>query len=199
MCGIYIQNEARIALMGGFDVWYNWARLAADAINEANPNVLILLDADRANRRGMDPYWVSNPITVPNAVYVFHDYFWRHYYNNEDEFALSYAAGDYELAKQQMEETFYDRFFKYAVEYDMPIILEEFGFNGGLNPAGTGYGNEPGWPQCQIDYMDLLAKYKIPWCQYNWGVKTDENYGLAEGDFYTLSPVGEIWQPYLKP
>ena len=195
MVGIYIYNEPPY---GALD-WINWAVLGAQAVHEANPNLLILVHADRPNRNGIDDYWRNNPINVPNVVYVYHEYYWMEYYYGHEDFTESYVAGDYVLAKQQMEQSMYDRFFKYAVEYNMPIVLEEFGFNGGQNPAGIGYGNEPGWPQCQIDFMDLLEKYQIPWNEYSWWVKTDTNYGLVNFDYQTLSPVGEIWIQYLNP
>jgi hypothetical protein len=197
MCGISIWNEVPLSEIG-YSTWYTWANLAAEAIHDANPNLLILVRAYLPNRQGMDPYWVDNPIQVPNVVYYYHTYYWQYYYYGHEDFAESYDAGNYTLAKQQMEQTFYDRFFKYAVEHDMPIMCEEFGFNGGLNPADKGYGNEPGWPQCQIDFMDLHEKYQIPWNQYSWWIKNDQNYGLAKDDYYTLSSVGEIWQQYLK-
>jgi hypothetical protein len=197
MCGISIWNEVPLTEIG-YNTWYTWANLAAEAINDANPNLLILVRAYHPNRQGIDPHWADNPIQVPNVVYYYHSYYWHYYYYGHEDFAESYAAGNYTLAKQQMEQTFYDRFWKYAVEHDMPIMCEEFGFNGGLSPAGKGYGNEPGWPRCQIDFMDLHEKYQIPWNQYDWWVKTDENYGLAEDDYHTLSGVGEIWSQYLK-
>jgi hypothetical protein len=208
MCGIYIWNEPPLGLFG-FDNWYHWATLGVEALHDVNPNLLKLIDADLPNRNGIDEHWVDNPMQTPNVVYTFHDYYWKNYYYNKRDYTLSYKAGDYALAKQQMEVSMYDRFFKYAVEHDLCIILEEFGFNGGLNPAefclngelnleGVGYGNEPGWPRCMIDYMDLLKKYEIPWNQFNWWVKIDENYGLARSDYYTLSDVGEIWQQYLE-
>ena len=197
MCGIFIWNEPPAPPFNA-DIWHEWAVLGAQSVHDANPNLLKLVHCDRANRAGIDNYWISNPISVPNVVYVFHDYYWQNYYYDHRDFTESYKAGNYSLAKQQMEQSMYNRYFKYAVEHNMCIMNEEFGFNGGLNPAGKGYGNEPGWPQCQIDYMDLLNKYEIPWNEYDWWVKNDENYGLAqESDYNTLSPVGQIWSQYL--
>jgi len=197
MCGIYIWNEPPHPPFT-LETWRQWAVLGVQAVHSANPNLLKIVEVGLGNREGMDPYWASNPIPVPNVVYAYHDYFWQYYYYGSVDFTLSYEAGNYSLAKQQMEQRFYDCFFKYAVEYNMCIMLEEFGFNGGLNPAGKGYGNEPGWPQCQIDYMDLLTKYQIPWNQFDWWVKNDENYGLTiDGDYHTLSSVGQIWVGYV--
>ena len=200
MYGIAIWNEPPLGILG-INRWYSWVVQAAEAINAVNSNLLILVNSGLPNRKGIDTHWVDNPVSVPNVVYYFHDYFWQHFYYNTpiiDDFALKYNEGDFETAKILMEEQYYNRFFKYAVENDMCIVHDEFGFNGGLNPANKGYGNEPGWSQCQIDYMDMLEKYEIPWNQYSWWVKTEQNYGLAEeSDYYTLSPVGEIWARYL--
>jgi len=199
MCGIYIFNEPPSPPFTA-ETWRQWAVLGAQAVHDVNPNLLISVHGNIwSDTSSIDPYWVSNLIPVPNVVYVFHYYYWQEYYYAHRDFAKSYATGNYTLAKQQMEQSLYDRYFKYAVEYNISIMLEEFGFNGGLNPAGKGYGNEPGWPQCQYDFMDLLTKYQIPWNEYSWWVRTDTNYGLADGsDYYTLSSVGEIWAQYLN-
>lgn len=196
MCGVAVWNEPPKGVLT-FDKWRAWARTAAAAIHAASPDALIWIEAGLPNRRGLDPYWRDNPAPTPNVVLYYHDYFWMHYFYNQDAFALSYAAGDFEKALEEMEQTLFDRFFKYAVEDGLCICCDEFGFNGGLSPAGNP-GAEPGWPQCQVDYLNLLSKYEIPWNQYSWWVKTVQNYGLAEeSDFYTLSPVGKIWRQYL--
>jgi hypothetical protein len=56
----------------------------------------------------------------------------------------------------------------------------------------------PGWPQIQHDFMNLLNKYGHSWNQYEWWRNTGENYGFAkDSDYYTLSPVREVWAQYL--
>ena len=197
MMGISVWNEPLKGVIG-FDTWRIWATLAAESLNAVNPNLIIFVEAGLPNRKGVDTYWVDNRIPINNVYYYFHDYFWMHFFYNYDLFAELYNSSDFESAAIEMDKYFYDNYFKYSVENDFPLSLEEFGFNGGLNPANSGWGNEPGWPQCQIDYTNMLQKYDIPWNEYSWWVKTDQNYGLAEeSDFYTLSPVGEIWAQYL--
>lgn len=193
MSGIYIYNEPPSPPFS-LDVWHQVAPLGAQAVHDANPNLLILVHGDLPNREGIDPYWISNPIPIANVVYVFHDYFWQNLFYDHRDFAENYASGNYELAKQQMEQSMYDRYFKYAVEYNICIMNEEFGFNDDsrLQPGDMYW--TPGYPQSVYDYMDLMEKYQVPWNQYCWWVNNGESYGLAqESDYYTLSPVGEIW------
>ena len=191
MCGIYIFNEWQFVVP--LDKCHVYAVQAAQALNAINPNLLILVHGDLLHRQGIDPYWISNPIPVPNVVYVYHDYFWQHYYYDKRDFALSYEAGNYTVAKQQMEAYFYDKIFKYAVEYNMCIMNEEFGFSDdpSLTPADKGY--TPGFPQCMHDYLEMLNKYSIPWNEYCWWAG---GYSLAD-DGVNLNSVGLIWHDYL--
>jgi hypothetical protein len=208
MCGISIWNEPPFTDVA-LDVWRQWAILGAQAVNAANPNLLIIVSAGLPNEGGIDPYWASNPLPVPNVVYDYHNYPWHYWYyshygngqewrqNLPPDFQLSYAAGNYTLAKQQMEAFFYPPHFKYAVEHNMCIMNEEFGFAEGNNPnvlpGETGY--DPGFPQCAIDYFDLLNKYSISWNYYCWWVG---GYGLTS-DGVNLNIVGQIWSQYLGP
>jgi hypothetical protein len=201
MCGIYIWNEPPTSGPFTMSTWRQWALLGVQAVNAVNPNLLIVVSADLPYASGIlwgiDPYYLSNPIPYPNIVYYYHDYFWHYYYYYKTDpgaaFVLTYQAGNYTLAKQQMEKSFYDRYWKYPVEHNMCIMNEEFGFGANLDPTDRGY--EPGWPQCQIDYMDLHEKYQIPWNQYDWWVG---GYALTT-DGFNLHPVGQIWSQYLGP
>ena len=155
----------------------------------------MVVEVGLPHRQGIDPYWVSNPIPVPNVVYAYHDYFWQYHYYGPVDFTLSYEAGNYALAKQQMEAYFYDRFFKYAVEHNMCIMNEEFGFGDGQSPdtppGEMGY--TPGALQSIYDYFEMHNKYSIPWNEYAWQMG---GYGLAD-ESGTLNLVGEIWAQYL--
>ena len=159
MCGIFIFNEPPKPPFTDAS-WREWAVLGAQAVHNANPNLLIVVEVGLPNRQGIDPYWASSPIPVPNVVYCYHDYFWQYHYYGPVDFTLSYEAGNYALAKQQMENYFYDRFWKYAIEYDMCIMNEEFGFAEGqvsdLTSGDMGY--TPGFPQCMHDYLELHNK-----------------------------------------
>jgi len=191
MCGIFIYNEPQI----NNDVWRQWARLGAEAVHNANPELLILVHSRAGYPRYVDgDYWLQNPIGVPNIVWVYHDYFWQNYYYDHREYTMSYLEGNYELAKQQMDQSMYDRYFKFAVEYGMCIMNEEFGFNNnvGASPADMGY--SPGFPQCMHDYLEIHNKYFIPWNEYAW---FQGGYPLSDGT--NLIEVGEIWVQYLHP
>jgi hypothetical protein len=204
MCSITIWNEPPWPPFNA-TIWHQWAIRGAQAVNAANPNLLIIVSAGLPNQGGIDPYWASTPIPFPNVVYDYHDYFWHYYYysslinpiwGSPPDFILSYQAGNYTLAKQQMETSFYDRYWKYGGEYNMCIVNEEFGFAEGNNPSlnSTDMGYDPGFPQCAIDYFALLNEYSISWNCYDWWVG---GYGLT-GDWITLNSVGQIWSQYLS-
>lgn len=204
MCGISIWNEPPWPPFNA-TIWEQWAIQGARAVNAANPNLLIIVSAGLPNAEGIDPYWASNPIPVPNVVYDYHDYFWQYYYysnavdpnrqNPPPDFIQSYQAGNYTLAKQQMETSYYNRLWKYAVENNMCIMNEEFGFadgqSPGLTPGQQGY--TPGAPQSIIDYFDLLNKYSIPCNCYAWFMG---GYSLTS-DGVNLNIVGQIWSNHL--
>jgi hypothetical protein len=96
-----------------------------------------------------------------------------------------------------MEAYLYDRHFKWAVEHNICIVNEEFGFQEGnrpdLTPGQQGY--DPGFPQCMKDYLELMNKYSIPWNEYCWWIG---GYGLTS-DWVNLNIVGQIWVKYLTP
>ncbi len=204
MCGISIWNEPP---WPPFDatIWEQWAIFGAQAVHAANPNILIIVCAALPNQAGLDPYWTSNPIPVSNVVYDYHDYFWHYYYyssasnhkwtNPPPDFVMSYQAGNYALAKQQIEVSFYAQYWKYAIEDNMCIMNEEFGFadgqTPGLTPGQQGY--TPGTPQSIYDYFDLLNKYSIPWNYYAWSMG---GYSLTD-DGVNLNIVGEVWLNHL--
>jgi hypothetical protein len=193
MCGIYIFNE--ISLSG---VTRDRVRIyqyqAIEQLHSVNPNLLVVVDA--VYDGAIDDWWVTHQL--PNVVYSWHNYPWQYYYYGPTQFAIEYANGNYTLAKQLWEQFLYPRYFKYSQEFNMCLMCEEFGFNDySLQKEGDKYWN-PGWPQIQRDFMDLLDKYGHSWNQYVWWRNTGENYGLAQdSDYYTLSPVGEVWAQYL--
>ena len=193
VCGIYIFNEWQFSVP--LDKCHTYAVQASQTLHGINQNLLILVHGDLLNRQGIDSYWVSNPIPVPNVVYLYHDYFWQHYYYDKSDFALSYEVGNYALAKQQMEAYFYQYLFKYAVEKGMCIMNEESGFADGQNPdlAPGEKGYAPGSPQSIRDYFDLLNKYSIPWNYYAWLMG---GYSLTD-DGVNLNIVGGIWFNHL--
>jgi len=193
MCGIFIFNEPPFPPFT-YDIWHQWAVLGAQAVHDANPNLLIVVEVGIGNRDGLDSYWASNPIQLPNIIYAYHNYFWQCFYYDNRDFALNYEAGNYALAKQQMEDYFYDNYFKYAVEYDMCIMDEEFGFNDNVGASPEDMGYSPGFPQCMHDFLEIHNKYGIPWNEYAWHMG---GYGLSDGT--DINNVGEIWVQYLNP
>ena len=194
MCGIYIYNEPQTPPYYA-DVWHEWANLGAQTIHNINPSLLILLHGNLwQDPSRIDPYWVTNPIPVPNVVYLYHHYFWQEWWYAHRDFAESYEAGNYALAKQQMEAALYDRYWKYAVEHNLCIMNEELGFNDPVDASPTDMGYSPGFPQCMHDYLELHNKYSIPWNEYAW---FQGGYGLS--DAVNLNNVGEIWVQYLNP
>jgi hypothetical protein len=203
MCGIYILNEWQFILDS--NKCHTYAVEAARTLNAINPNLLVLVHGDLVNRAGFDTYWLANPIPYPNIVYLYHDYFFQYYYYSSAsghqwtsppaDFISSYMAGNFALAKQQMEANFYGKLWKYTTTNNICLALEEFGFTLGQKPelvAGD-IGYEPGAPQCMKDYLELLNKYKISWNEYAW---QQGGYALANEDG-SLNAAGQIWKDYL--
>ena len=221
VAGIYIWNEPHYGRWGGTDLgggvtsgWWNAAKEACRQIHEANPKLLIVVHANMNNEQGFCPILRTDPIPVPNVVYTWHYYY--HYgptlvgsYETLAEqgkpYYQTYADGNYELAKEQFEQSLYDRFLWVPTELDLPIVNDEFGFNGNevaYDAVNPDLPPEPGWPQCMHDFLEIMNKYYCNWNHYAWWGKVQGSYGLAldtgSDAMMALSNVGEVWKDHLN-
>lgn len=188
--GIYIYNEPQI----NNDEWRIWVREGVNALKQANPDIIPLVHASTGYPRTIEiDYWLDKP-ELHQVQWVYHNYFWQYGYYGRADFFMSYENGDYELAKQQMETEYYNSYFKIAVDNNICVQNEEFGFGYTPDKVLGDMGYTPAFPQCMRDYIELHNKYSITWNEYAW-----YQGGYAIADLNILNEVGEIWAQYLTP
>jgi hypothetical protein len=215
VAGIDIINEPKLEHWAGswknrnigHEVYYSAALEAAQAIHNANPNILIFIETGLQQHprwTKFDPYLIDHPIhtQVPNVVYEFHRYYFQTYlYRSKEspeypdngpllpdglDYPASYKNGDYELARQQMEQVWYDELF-YVLDKGYPMWYGEFGFKGGYDR----YGNlvEPAWDVVLNDTLQLCNKYGVGWSYLGWDSGIGDRYGVLLRDdngYYTV-------------
>jgi len=136
----------------------------------------------------------TNPLPEPNIVYCAHIYYaWD--LAPPVPYAENYAAGNFALAKQQMEASYYERFID-MVDVGLPVMQMETGV----------YGHErenenPNWRQWVVDVLALYNKYGVG-C--NWHLFSPDRpdssiFSLLKGDRTGLSELGELWARNLTP
>lgn len=185
-------NEPHLVFPTTGNYWHDLMSQVAEAIHSVNPNILVFvpnpIDWDRDLQ-----YWfiVSQPLDEPNIVYAFHHY--PHLDSpqwHKCTYFYSYMDGDYDLARQQMEQLFYDTTFK-MLDYDYPIFHEEWGIH-----EETTYMSHELQLIVEQDMFNLMKKYGVGWNWWNWG---PGNYPLTLDDWSTLCDKGEILVQNLEP
>lgn len=213
--GIDIINESQAAHWGSVEAYYSAMLEAAQAVHNANPNILIIIETgiqQHPRWSRFDQYLIDNPIhaQVPNVVYSFHRYYFQEYiyrsyayptpsgpmFPPELDFPASYKNGNYTLAKQQMEQVWYNELF-YVLDKGYPLWYGEFGFGGGYVRGLVGE-VEPAWDTVLNDVLQLCNKYGVGWSYYGWSWGEEYRYGMlardANYDFLTvyLQPKADI-------
>jgi hypothetical protein len=159
---IYVWNEPRYHLWGGSDIgggitsgYWDSMKQICQGLYDANNNILLIVHADMKNRQGLLPALRTDPINLPNIIYTWHYYYnYGPAFNSYDpwmsgiedptyeylrshnlKFYQSYASGNMTQAKEEFEQSLYDRFLWVQNELNLPIICDEFGFNGDEIPS----------------------------------------------------------------
>jgi aryl-phospho-beta-D-glucosidase BglC (GH1 family) len=157
------------------ETYYNGVLEAARAIHAINPNVLVTFGS--VNSDHISQMFMDKPLPEPNIVYALHRYY--HFDLGWSDYAKSYASGQLQLAKQQMESLYRDIGFA-MLDKGFPILLVEFG-------ADT---LDPNWDTQVRDLYALLARYGVGWTQ--WAYSADNVFAVTS-DGSTLSPQGQLW------
>lgn len=160
--------------------YYNSVLNAARQVHSVNPDVLVTFGGVNSDSVGQD--FINNPLPEPNVVYGLHRYY--HFDIGWSDYAKSYASGQFDLARQQMEQL-YLSIGLVMLQKGYPVVDLEFG----------AYGSDPNWNVQIQDLYALLAKYGVGWTQW---VYYDPNDSAANGstlttDGWNLSPQGMIW------
>jgi hypothetical protein len=160
--------------------YYNSVLNAARQVHSINPNVLVTFGG--VNSDGVGQIFIDNPLPEPNVVYGLHRYY--HFDIGYSHYANSYAAGQFNLARQQMEQL-YLSIGLVMVQKGYPVIDLEFG----------AYGSDPNWDTQIRDLYALLAKYRVGWVQWSYydPTKPAANGSALTVDRSNLSPQGVIW------
>lgn len=159
--GVYIMNEPPYAQFGGDDLgggvtsgYWEAVKHVCARVHEVNPNLLVIAHGDMLHGRGFSPVLETDPIPTPNIVYTWHYYYsycpaFNPYYpwgsldpdpTYEDckergqPYYQYYGNGDYVLGRGSLEQVTYNKFIRFSTELNIPIILDEFGFNGDEMP-----------------------------------------------------------------
>lgn len=153
--GIFIFNEPHYDAWGGsslgdglYSGYWNAMKQICAGLHAVNPNLLMIVHADTS--AGFCATLRTDPIPTPNVVYTWHYYYchgpqfnpylgwmsgvldpnWQELVNRGQPFYKSYAFGDYANAKQEFEQYLYNGYLWVPTELNLPVINDEFGFNG---------------------------------------------------------------------
>lgn len=187
----------------GFSIWNeptgvsetgyrNAIKQACQSIQNIHPEALIFIDSwgdGGAYGRGIDPYWINNPLPQTNIVHCFHRYYCQdvNYRDQTPDYVASYEAGNYAKAKQELEQAWQSIVFD-AMDAGMCCMHEEFGYN----PNRPEY-PEPASSQVQSDIYEMMNRRGLHWNYVAWW---PGGYGLLSNwtaNTYTLSLQGEKW------
>jgi len=211
VAAIEIINEPKPDQWRSAEAFYSAALEASQAIRNITPDTMIFIETGlqvQPRWTGIDPYLIDNPIhtQVSNVVYVFHRYYWQTYTyrsraspNYADkgpmlpadlDYPATYQQGNYALAKQQMEQVWYDELL-FVLERGYALWYGEFGFNENYldpNPGWQYSKGEPAWQTALNDKLQLCNKYGVGWSYLYWGPGDANVYGMlltnAQG-YYT--------------
>ena len=182
--GFELWNEPWDAAFGNGDKmlgkqrWVNMATQAAEAIDEANPDALIIVPSVPYSQVMQE--WVDDPLPY-NVVYGWDTYYqhWADYWKEE------YRNGDYQGGYEKTYRMLHQYHIGAAVDAGLPTLCNEFGWT--MNEA-----KEPAWETQMADFLTILKGWEANW--YIWMWWNSANFGLARNNDYSeLSPYGQVW------
>jgi len=188
--GVNIMNEPPYGQFGGVNLgggvtsgYWEAAKIVCARVHAVNPNLLMIVHANMENERGFCPILENDPIPTPNVVYNWHFYYsycpafnTYHPWGSLDPdptyedcklrgqpYYQSYAAGNLAQARQELEQVTYEKFLWVPNELNLPIMIDEFGFNGDELPHFSRRKCPNGHWEGQVrDTLDELGNPKKP-------------------------------------
>lgn len=201
--GFDMMNEPRYVsdwvARGYSDPWSIWRTNVLDvirAIHAVNAGYLCFVEplGSSAHEDDMHNFKI-NPLPEPNIVYCAHIYYaWD--LAPPVPYAENYAAGNFDLAKQQMEASYYQRFID-MVDVGLPVMQME--------TAVYGHAREnenPNWQKWLHDSGSLYTKYGVSVNYHTFDPDRADSslFSLLNPDRVSLTETGRIWlESMLEP
>jgi hypothetical protein len=124
-----------------------------------------------------------------NIVYCAHRYYaWDYPWY---DYAVSYGNGQFDLARQQMEALYYERWID-MIEADLPVMNMETGVYRDSN-------KNPNWEVWMNDSLSLYEEYgvSVSWFPFDPDRSDSSLISILNSDRRTLTNVGEIWAMHM--
>lgn len=185
----------------GFDLWnepqgdidqetyYSMLPSVISAIQAVDPSYLCFVEPWGSCAEGNDmQYFIDNPLPFNNVVYCAHNYYaWDYPWF---DYAINYGNGNFDIAKQQMEQTYYERFIHMS-QY-RPVMNMETG-------VYRDSSKNPNWDVWENDSLALYEKYGVgvSWYPFDPDRSGSSLISILSSDRITMTHVGEIWAMHM--
>jgi aryl-phospho-beta-D-glucosidase BglC (GH1 family) len=173
-----------------WNIWRTNVLEVARAIHAVDPNYLLFVEPLGSSAQSDDMNnFKTNPLPEPNIVYCTHIYMaWNRY---DDPYVQSYSDGNYVLARQQMEQTYVERFLD-MLNAGFPVMNMETG----VYKDAT---KNPHWDVWMNDSLSLYEKYGagVSWFPFDPDSSGSSMFSLLNSDRTTLTSAGMIWAAHM--
>jgi len=191
--GFDMLNEPLGYPHNGLD-WNTWRTNVLEvirAVHAVDPTYLCFVEplGSSAEKDDMNNF-KTTPLPEPNIVYSAHIYYaWDYPYQ---EYAINYGRGNFELAKQQMEALYYERFLD-MLDAGLPALIMETG-------VYRDYSKNPNWEVWISDSLALYEKYNagVCWLPSSPDRSDSSLISTLSPDRSSLTDVGAIWAMYMN-
>ncbi len=173
-----------------WNVWRTNVLSVVRAIHSISPDYLCFVEPLRsATEVGDMQAFADSPLPEPNIVYSAHNYYaWDYPWY---DYAKNYAAGNFALAAQQMEQLYYQRWM-FMVDANLPVINMETGVykDTSLNPN---------WSVWESDSLSVYEKLRVNVCWYQFDPDRPDSTitSLLRPDSLQWTDVGNIWVSHM--
>jgi len=173
-------------------IWRNNVLEVCQAIHAVNPSYLCFVEplGSSAQIDDMNNFKID-PLPEPNIVYSTHKYYAWNYYTGGPAYAQSYAEGNFETAREEME-TYYNETFMYMTDVNLPVMNMETGVY--RDPS-----KNPNWDVWVNDSLSLYEEYgvSVSWYPFDPDRESSSLISLLKADRISLTEVGEIWAEHM--
>jgi len=193
VCGFGLHNEPP----GTKEEWRNFVSTLIERIQAINPNPLLFVG--NIDNCAHLTQFIANPLSYSNIVYAGHRYY--HSDIGWEEYANSYAVGDFATGYAQMEEA-YQKWFFLLLDMGYPVILEEFAAFRGQPPVyqGSPQTPDPNYLKQYDDLLTMLDEREVGFLAFAWSGATPgytTNYAMLLDDWSDVNEMGEVWVQHL--